>query len=614
MKLSNKITGKKYSSYARVTQISLILFVLSGCGGGNKNSDSTVQNQALSEFKQREAIVLAAIHKGEPVVIPTSLKTVRELQIENEGAYGSLIGKPAIYSMKGAYLSSEPCVLLNDPFAATTFSAPDKDTLSIDKRSADSTAEQSLAIQAALSGGYGMFSASASTDIQSSSLFSKSSIGFVINSAISGKHFKPNMNTANLPSFFKSQYLTWGNLNANYYGLCGDSFVSEERYSAGVKATLNIELQSEDSASSFGAALGASYGKLAEFTASIKNAESSKKASGTVTLEVEQQGGISGELNKIIPHGIITCSLENFKDCEDALNIALDYSKTIGEQVTDPTTKNLIPSRLGYNTPSVTPYTDMVRLSSDAAGDANGVRAVNQLTDIYRTTLILYYGLHNNLNDLDSGPQGQFDSLVLKKLVAREKYIVSMSSKCYENPSECAKTYLPEIINTLNSAPDLSINVDDLRFYSKIYTADNFMNLNGKFGSDVASKHINTILVPNTRYTNEKTGITSYSYVNKAIEGCDSTLCQAGKITVVVKPVTEEDGKVNYPMTIDDFTALKYDCLEVSATNVLKCNGYNVVSTTGTKGNYKWFDSMKYSYVAGLTDEKLTDYASIKPL
>lgn len=611
MKLSSKIIGKKYSSYTRATQISLILFALSGCGGGDKGSNLTAQNQALSEFKQREAIVLAAIHEDKPVVIPASLKTFYELQNESEGAYGSKIGRPAVKSLD-TLLTGQSCVLLNDPFAVTTF-GNSKSTLEIEKISDSVSTERSTAIKAALSGGTALISVKASADFQNSALFSKSSIGFVIRSGISGTHDKPYLNTESLETFFKPQYLSQGNLNQSYYGLCGDSFVSAEQYFAGVEAVLTIDLQSDKSASSFDGAIGASYGNFAELSASIKRAESSSKLSGSVTLRVTQLGGIDGEVNKIIPSGIITCSLENYQSCEDVMNQVLNSSSTIGDQIKDPDTKELIKSRITYRDPTTTRYDGMITLSSDDGGDdGSGSRAISVLNDIYLTTLRLYYELENNLSLLKDTSKNEFNNRVITKLMAREKYIIGMSPSCYKSPSECASTYLPKMIDRLNSDTALSINQEDLLFYSKIYTADNFMKLNDVFGSNIdASKHIYTELVPSIISVDKETGVTSYSYVSKAINGCDSVYCQSGAISVTMQPVLD-DPKVDHRVTITGFTALVYDCLENSVDGILNCSGHNKDISGGTKYNYIWSDNMTYSYVGGFSSQELAEYAHLR--
>ncbi len=606
MKLSNKMINQRCSSYLCMTQISLTLFILSGCNGGASSTNSTTQNEVLNQFRQREAIVVSAINAGKPIVIPSVLKTNRELQIESEGAYGSLIGKPAIAAVgNDTYLSGAPCIIVNNSFAQTTFTAPNRDSVTIQKVTSNDTGSQSTVIAASLSGGVGLFSASASADIKNSSLFSKSSIGFTVISGLGGQHLVSRLDTSSLSGFFKPQYLTNGILNQNYNSLCGDSFVSKEVYSAVVKGMLSIELENQQSASSFGASLSASYGTFTEVSASINNAESSSHAKGSVSLFISQLGGISGKLNESgISQGLITCSLDKFSNCEDAMNKLLEYSKTIGDQVRDPATSALIPSRLSYGSPSLTRYSDIINLSSGLPTDPKAISAIQTLNSLYLNTLKLYYGLKSNGSILQNNAQQVFKVEILDKLIAREKYLVSMAPLCYNSPSLCATTYLPDMLATINS--QYKIDVEKLKFYSKIYTAENFMNINTKFGSEIESQHIYTTLLPSLIYS--KNGTTTYSYVNQAISNCGSSICQAGKIMVIVEPVTGVPN-VNYRIRFDRFGALRYDCDENRATGSLVCRGYSNSIKDGAKGKYQWNDVFKYSYIGGVSENELEQYA-----
>lgn len=617
MKLLTKVINKPKLSYTKVLLISVTLAGLSGCNGGNKNSGVAIQDSELGKFEQRRAIVIKQIQNGEPVVIPTSLQTVSELKASQSAGYGSMLGKPALVAVGGnALLASDPCVIMNDVFAPSSFSAdPSGGGYATVKRvtSSDST-ERSSVISSSLSAGYGLAKAEATSEIKNSALFSKSSLGFDFIFGVRGIHSLNNQDTSSLSKFFNSQNLTFGSLNSRFYNYCGDSFVSKEAYVVQLKGSLNIEFEDETKASSFAASLGGSYGDFASLSAAINNAESSSHVKGSVIVKLSQVGGMSGELSKALgPEAIVSCSLENFSRCEEIMTKMIAYSGALESQIYDDK-GNLIVSNLSYQSPTLTKYNKLIRMSNQDAS-AKGIAAIDKLNLFYLNTLKLYYALEHNGLALRDEAKADFDKNMFDIVSKREKYIVGMSSTCYQNPDLCADELLPKLfkdINELYPFPDK----DKFNFYSKLYSFSNFMNLNGKFGSLTNGANIDVTLIPNIAYLHKpKDGVStpwySYSYVNSSIPNCDSTLCNPGSMTVQVQAV-ESIPNVNYRIFVNNYSNLRTDCDENKVTKGLNCSGYNYSGSGDSEkvGKYKWKDEGHYSYIGGLSFEDLQQYAT----
>ena len=252
---------------------------------------------------------------------------------------------------------------------------------------------------------------------------------------------------------------------------------------------------------------------------------------------------------------------------------------------------------------------------SNQDASAKGIAAIDKLNLFYLNTLKLYYALEHNGLALHDEAKADFDKNMFDIVSKREKYIVGMSSTCYQNPDLCADELLPKLfkdINELYPFPDK----DKFNFYSKLYSFSNFMNLNGKFGSLTNGANIDVTLIPNIAYVHKpkdggSTPWYSYSYVNSSIPNCDSTLCNPGSMTVQVQAV-ESIPNVNYRISVNNYSNLRTDCDENKVTKGLNCSGYNYSGSGDSEkvGKYKWKDEGHYSYIGGLSFEDLQQYAT----
>ncbi|HRG62379.1 MAG TPA: hypothetical protein PLP75_05075 [Burkholderiales bacterium] len=619
MKTSTKIKSQATNSqqyfFPKLTAVTLILLALSGCNdGGVKSSASTQQDNLRAVFNQRNAIILKAIKEGKAISLPSELKTPQEVEVSSWGANGSRLGKPGLNS-SNAVLSGDSCLIpYGDMFAPENYSRSDKipEALTITSDKASKSVSQTMAISAALSGGYSLFSASASASYNSDSLFNEDEIGFEFVASAGGLHQLISTNYGkDYPTFFNSIYLTNGNLNPSFYNNCGDSFVNSEQYMAQVKGLVTIKLSNSAEASEFGATLDASYGSFASLSAEIKSAEKATNQKATIQVHVSQIGGDPGALTNAVDSTVVTCSVDDFTSCQNIMNKLIEYSKTLPSQITDSTTKEILPNKVAYLNPSLATYEGVIGKINESGTSPEGKAAIEKLQNLYLNTVKLYATLKGSLSGLSNAANTNITNDLLYQLELREEYISSQSSLCYIDTEQCAKTILPLIIQNINT--NFPINLEELDFYSKVYTAKNFLNLNSKLGGATAESQISVKLFPNDKFT--KDGESQFSYSNGEIASkvakCSSAICQPSGLSIIVYPYSS-NGISYYDITFEEISALKYRCEDkLSDHTMLSCHGYNrSLDNQQESGNYKWEDTITANYIANYSRAKLEQIAN----
>ena len=610
----NRIHKMKLSAKATIS--TLMLVSLCACNGGENSSSRSAQSETEKLFKQRNAIILDAIKNGQQVVLPSSLKTFRELRVASVGAYGSNLGMPG-YNKMNAMLSHDSCIITNgDLFSDSNYAKGKKsDKYEYTMDSSSKSSEQSQAISASLSGGTSLIQVSGSAAVENSSTFNDSEIGFNLLATVNGTHLLNDSNTSNsgvLKDFFKPIYLTSGSLNSSFYKSCGDGYVNSEDYTAGVKAHISIKLQNQEEASSFRAELSASYGSFAELSASIQAAEKKTSQKAQTIVALSQLGGDSGGLLKVIDSDVLDCGVNNFQSCNAVMNKILTYAGSFADQIKDPTTGNIKPDKVAYLIPSFTKYENKVKLTgTDITPEASA--AISRLNKIYLDNLKLYYGFQDIVATLDSSAQNSLKNEVLNKLRDREVYISSQAPLCYNDPSTCATVTLPNIVKQINASYPIDPNVLD--FYAKSYTARNFLNLNTKFGSSDNSKAIKVKLLPMSIYTGSD-GSVKYNYKATDLGDCSTNTCKDLQVKVQLLGVDSKDKLMRYKITFNNIKSLSYQCGDNRSNGSVDCHGYYGMRAESLPtynhndtASFDWFDSLHYTYVGGFTDEELKQIA-----
>ncbi len=615
MKTSTKIKSQATNSQQfflpKLTAVTLILLALSGCNdGGVKNSASTQQDSLRAVFNQRNAIILKAIKEGKAISLPSELKTPQEVEVSSWGANGSRLGKPGVAS-SNAVLSNASCLIpYGNMFAPDNYSRANNipDDLTITKDSDSKAVSQTMAVSAALSGGFSLFSAEASASYNSNSLFNGDEIGFQFISFAGGLHHLTSANYGgDYATFFNPIYLTNGILNPSFYSNCGDSFVNAEQYMAQVKGLVTIKLSNAEEASEFGLSLKGSYSAFANLSVDIKTAEKATNQKATIQVDYSQIGGDPGALANAVGDDVVTCSVDDFTSCENVMKKLIAYSKTLPSQITDSTTKEILPNKVAYLNPSLATYEGVVGKINESGITPEGRAAIAKLQDLYLNTVKLYATLKNNFDNLSGGAKANIEKDLLTPLKEREAYISGQSSLCYTDTSQCATFILPSIItNIKNNYP---INVDKLDFYSKVYTAKNFLNLSSKFGGVMAESQISVKLYPNDYFTEGTES--KFSYSNSRIANCSSAICQAGGLSIVVYPYLSK-GINYYDIKFEEISALKYRCEDkLSDHTMLSCHGYNrSLDNQQESGNYKWEDTITSNYIGNYNYDKLEQIAN----
>lgn len=606
------VNAKNYRWNSCVKLISLLTCAsLCGCNGGENSTAASAQSEAVNLFNQRNAIILDAIKNGKQVVLPSSLKTYQELRVASIGAYGSNLGMPG-YNKMNAMFSHDSCIITKGDFFSNSNYAkgPKSDTVLFTSVSTTKSAAQSQAVSASLAAGVSLVKVSGSAVIENSSTFNDSEIGFDVIMSINGIHQLNDDNISNsgaLRDFFKPAYITKGSVNDSFYKSCGDGYVYSEEYTAGVKGHVTIKLQNQDDASKFSASLATSYGSFAELSAAVEAASKKTNQKAEIVVALSQLGGDSGGLLKIVNTDVLTCSAANFDSCNATMKKVLEYGSTFADQVQDPATKNVKPDKVSYLNPSFTKYENKVKLNQ--VDSPEGQAAIARLNKIYLDNIKLYYAFQEIIGKLDGSAQNELRKAVINKLGGREEYISAQAPLCYNEPARCGSEILPLIINQINKS--FPIDPDVLDFYARRYQADNFLNLNVKFGSSTELAAIKAKLIPMSTYISG--GETKFNYAVTNLGDCKTTMCNNLQAKVKAYKV-ENDDLMHYKITFDNITPLVYECRDNRSNGSLDCHGYYgadkaKIFDKNDTSSFDWSDSLYYKYMAGFTDEGLRQIA-----
>lgn len=192
-----------------------------------------------------------------------------------------------------------------------------------------------LNVNISVSGGWGLFSASASAnflrhieDTQYSENFTFSERYYVHEVLdIGGLPANTSALTANAASLFKKSGIS---AFTNRYG---DMFIKELPMGAFLVVNLRLTFASALDKEKFDGSLGGGFGSIFHASATIQSAVTSSRARGVIEVAAYQLGGDPTELPNIFSekttggYYITTCSLDNLKDCQGAIDGIIKYAQ-----------------------------------------------------------------------------------------------------------------------------------------------------------------------------------------------------------------------------------------------------------------------------------------------
>ncbi len=238
---------------------------------------------------------------------------------------GNSIIKGIGFSSDTQQLVSEACYAAGN----TTLAAP-QSSLNFDYTTTFSQLEEDINFSVSASGGFGMFSASASASYLrnmqdkdyslSLNYYGISSSNIDVQFAGAGEEM--------LNSAGKSYYQA-----DPYFGIiCGDYVVTSYQLGAMLLMGLNLNFESEYEKEKFTSSTGASFGDIFSASSSVQKTVTSLKLKGSVSVQAFQIGGEPQLLSKILSKNssgeyyVLTCNLDAMDNCVNAANGLLNYA------------------------------------------------------------------------------------------------------------------------------------------------------------------------------------------------------------------------------------------------------------------------------------------------
>lgn len=195
---------------------------------------------------------------------------------------------------------------------------------------------KNLNVDASASGGWGLFSGSASAGFMRHTENNQ----FRENFTFSERYFtNAVLDISNLPASTDALTPAAAGLY-NKYGISeftnryGDKFIKELPMGAFLIVNLQLSFSTSADKEKFDGSLSGGFGSIFNASATIQRAVSSVRARGTVEVSAYQLGGDPSELPGIFAqkasggYYITTCSLDNLQDCQGAIDGIINYAQT----------------------------------------------------------------------------------------------------------------------------------------------------------------------------------------------------------------------------------------------------------------------------------------------
>jgi len=114
---------------------------------------------------------------------------------------------------------------------------------------------------------------------------------------------------------------------------CGDKFISEQQLGGMLYVAVKLKFHTRQEKLKFNASLGADINSLLKLTENLSKAANSVQRDGALSVTAFQMGGDPTKLGKILGAksgadsvSMLSCSLDNLRDCHKAINAILVYA------------------------------------------------------------------------------------------------------------------------------------------------------------------------------------------------------------------------------------------------------------------------------------------------
>lgn len=252
-----------------------------------------------------------------------------------------------------------------------------------------------LNVDISASGGWGMFSASASANY----MHHTENTEYTENFTYSERYYANAMldisplspDTKGLMPAAAKDYKAHGvKAFTNRYG---DTFIRQLPEGAFLVVNLQLHFTSALDKTNFDAAIGGGFGSIFSASASIQSAVMKSNSHGEVEVSAYQLGGDATKLANIFAkkagggYYITTCSLDNLKDCNGTIDGIIDYAQNNFSQQIKPNldTGKPVGNLVVVGQPLLTTYSSNFNIDPAPPLDPTVVAARLQLTDMYNS-------------------------------------------------------------------------------------------------------------------------------------------------------------------------------------------------------------------------------------
>jgi hypothetical protein len=232
---------------------------------------------------------------------------------------------------------------------------------------------------------------------------------------------------------------------------CGDYFINNVIYGAGLYVTLKVNFDSISDKTSFTGELGASWGDIISVSTKISDVVNKLHTKGHIEVTALQLGGDPTKLASIFtsgpdPYAISTCSLEKFEDCQKVVNGVLNYAANdFSKQFDNLDAQTLNKATvIDYN---LEKYSEAILIKDTKSVLTDEIEAVRaNLGDIYLDILddqafithIMHSPIYNSLAiDLKNSIKETAANLYANKQVLEDPFTGGIA--CYTSPTECVE-------------------------------------------------------------------------------------------------------------------------------------------------------------------------------
>ena len=393
---------------------------------------------------------------------------------------GGLLFKPGFKSMNTVWNYRDSCV---QPLSPSELFEDTKSSIRITSSEANGIQERSSVVKAALSAGYGIYSADASMSAENSSLFNTNSVNIKYMFTARAKH-KALFSSNALLTPQSAELLK--NNRPEFILKCGDSFVWYEQAGVELNMILTLISNNEEAVQKFNSSLTAGAASIASVTAALENATKDSKSSFSLKVDVFQHGGNP----LLLPGSLSHTSCEDKKSCDEILKGVNTYAeKSLSKQVFDEQSGKPKVNLISYSSPELIKYSIVSpTLTISDQSDPENDRAIKELEDLYTQTLLLLYKLEPLAGDNAPVPSVKIDLTagngLFTNLKNREIYLSFVGKACYADNFSCKKE-MKTIKSTLANNSMYKIDEKELRFYTTEYQINNYLNMGKLYQKDV---------------------------------------------------------------------------------------------------------------------------------